>query len=287
MILLTGLESRIGFRVAKRLLKSGYGFTALVEDPDKLSDLKSKEVTFIKGDLSKSDNIKKAMDGIENAFLLSPVNDNQTKAEKNFIDIAKKQGVEHVVKYSAIGADPDSDLAILRNHGESEKYLKKSDLRYTIIRPSLYMQIFVDLLGQQIRKKREIKLPLRSAKCSYLDERDMTRAIKKVLTSNGHKNRTYTLTGPESLSTKEVAELFTDTMGKKIGYEDIRIKEFRQNLISVGFRDSFAEPYAELFRDIREGAFDLVSDDIYKLTERQTNTFEEFLDDNVKFFLGK
>lgn len=287
MILLTGLESITGLRLARRLLKSGHGFTALVKDPDKFSDLKSKRVTLVKGDLSKSDSIKKAMDGIENAFLLSPISTNQSKLDKNFIDIAKKAGVEDIVKYSAIGADSESESAILRNHGESEKYLKKSGLRYTIIRPNIFMQNFVDLLGHQIRKKREIRLPLRSAKCGYVDARDVTRVIKKVLTSNSQKNKTYTLTGPESLSCKEVAGLISDTMGKKIGYEDIKIKEFRHELVKAGVKDTFAQAYADLYRDIREGAFDLVSDDIYKLTESQPHTFEEFLDDHVKFFLGK
>lgn len=287
MILLTGLESSTGLRVAKRLLKSGHGFTALVKDPDKFSDLKSKKVTLVKGDLSKSDSIKKAMDGIENAFLLSPISTNQSKLDKNFIDIAKKAGVEDIVKYSAIGADSESESAILRNHGESEKYLKKSGLRYTIIRPNIFMQNFVDYYGQHIRKKKEIRLPLKNAKCGYVDARDTARLIKKVLTSNSQKNKTYTLTGPESLSGKEIAELISDTMGKKINYVDIKPKEFKQDLMKVGFKESLAESYADLYKHIREGMFDLLTDDIYKLTDSQPHTFEEYLDDNVKFFLGK
>ncbi|MCH7519861.1 MAG: NAD(P)H-binding protein, partial [Candidatus Dadabacteria bacterium] len=90
MILLTELTSTTGRRVAKRLLKSGHSFTALVRDVDKAADLKSKKVTLVKGDLSKPDSIKKAMDGIEIAFLLPPGTENQFKLEKNFIDAAKK-----------------------------------------------------------------------------------------------------------------------------------------------------------------------------------------------------
>ena len=72
MILLTGLSGTTGLKVAKRLIKSGHGFTALVKDPDKFPELNSKKVTSVKGDLSKSDAVTKAMEGIENAFLLSP-----------------------------------------------------------------------------------------------------------------------------------------------------------------------------------------------------------------------
>ncbi|MEX0999428.1 MAG: NAD(P)H-binding protein [Thermodesulfobacteriota bacterium] len=108
MILLTGLSEATGHRVARRLLKSGHDFTVLINDEQKDLDLKSKKVTLIKGNLSKPDAIKKAMEGIESALLISPITEGQFKLEKNFIDAAKKAGVKHVVKYSAIGADPDS-----------------------------------------------------------------------------------------------------------------------------------------------------------------------------------
>jgi len=287
MILLTGLSSTTGFRVARRLYKSGHEFTALVSDTDKYPDLKSKKVTLVKGNLSKPDSIKKAMEGVESALLISPIMSNQFKLEKNFIDAAKKAGIKHVVKYSAIGADTDSPSAILKNHGESEKYLKKSGLRYTIVRPNIFMQNFVDYYGPQIKNKKEIRLPLRNAKCGYIDVRDAARLIKKVLTSNGQKNKTYTLTGPESLSGKEIAELISDTMGKKINYVDIKLKEFKQDLMDIGFKETVAEAYSELYRYVRDGICDQVTDDIYKLTDSQPHTYEEFLDDNVKLFLRK
>lgn len=287
MILLTGLSDSAGLRVARRLYKSGHEFTALTRDPSKYLDLKSKRVTFVKGDLSKPESIRKAMEGVENALLISPILDTQFKLEKNFIDAAKKSGVKHVVKYSAIGADPDSPSQILRNHGESERYLKKSGLRYTIIRPNIFMQNFVDFYGQEIRKKKLLKLPIKNAKCGYVDVRDTARLIKKVLTSNGHRDKTYTLTGPESLNCKEIAELISDTMGKKVSYVDIKPKEFKKNLISAGIKESHAEALSDLYKYVKDGIYDQITDDIYKLTDSQPHTFEEFLDDNVKFFLRK
>ncbi|MCK5391063.1 MAG: SDR family oxidoreductase [Deltaproteobacteria bacterium] len=287
MILLTGLSTATGRRVAKRLLKSGHSFTALLRDGDKAPDLKSKKVTLVKGDLSKPDSIKKAMDGIENAFLLPPTSENQFKLEKNFIDAAKEAGVKHLVKYSVLGADPDSPSTILKYHGQSEKYLKDSGLRYTLIRPNLFMQNFVNFYGQQIRKKKEIRLPLKNAKCGYVDVRDTVRLINKVLTSNGSKNKIYTITGPESLSCLEITELFSEAMGKKINYVEIKPKEFKKKMIEAGVKERVAEAYSELYKLVRDGLYDQVTDDIYKLTDRQPHTFEEFLDDNIKFFLKR
>ena len=287
MILLTGLRGTTGLQVAKRLVKSGHRFTALVKDPKKFSDLNSKKVTLVKGGLGSPDSVEKAMEGIENAFLLSPVSDDRFKLEKNFIDAAKKAGVQHIVKYSAIGADPKSPSSILSQHGQSEEYLKDSGLKYTIIRPNIFMQNFVDYYGQQIKKKKEIRLPLRDAKCGYVDVRDTARLIRKVLTSNGNKDKVFTVTGSESLSCIEVSELFSEAMGKKIKYIEIKPKEFKKDMINSGVKEEIAEAFTDLFKIVREGVYDEVTDDIYKVTDRQPHTFDEFLDDNIKFFLKK
>ena len=59
MILLTGLDSSTGLRVAKKLLKSGHGFNALVKDAAKIPEIKSKKVTLIKGSLDNNDSLLK------------------------------------------------------------------------------------------------------------------------------------------------------------------------------------------------------------------------------------
>lgn len=287
MILLTGLNSRTGLRVARKLLKSGHSFTALVKDTSEFPELKSKKVDLVKGSLENPESLTKAMDGIDNALLISQVSDKQYKIEKNFIDAAKKAGVKHIVKFSAIGADPDSPSEILRAHGQSEKYLKKSDLRYTIVRPNIFMQNFVEFYGQDIKKKKQLKLPLNNAKCSYVDIRDTVRVITKVLTTNGSKNKSYDVTGPESLSCFEIAGLFSDAMGKKIKYTEIKPKEFKKDMIDAGVKEPIAEAYTELYKLVREGICKQVTDDIYKVTDRQPHTFDEFLDDNIKFFIKK
>ncbi len=285
MILLTGLGSSTGLRVAKKLLKSGHGFNALVRDTAKIPEIKSKRVNLIKGRLDDTDSLLEAMDGIDNALLISPYSDNQYKIEKNFIDVAKKAGVKHLVKFSAIGADPDSPSLILKNHGQSEKYLKKSGLRYSIVRHNIFMQNFVDFYGKDIKKKKQLKLPIKNAKCGYVDVRDTVRVITKVLRSNGNKSKEYDVTGPESLSCFEVAELFSDAMGKKIKYTEIKPKEFKKEMIDMGVKEPTAEAYTDLYKLIRDGICSKVTDDIYKVTDRQPHTFDEFLDDNIKFFL--
>ncbi len=287
MILLTGATGTTGRRVARRLSKWGYKFSVLVKDPDKAPNLKSSKIELIKGDFRKPDSLKKAMDGIEHAFLLPPGTKDQVELEKNFIDAAKETGVRYIVKYSAIGADPDSPSELLRWHGESEKYLEQSGLRYSIVRPNIFMQNFVNYWGEQIRDNREFRLPFKDAKCGWVDVRDVGRLIAKVLTENGRSGNVLTITGPESLSCGEVAEIFTNAVGKKVKYIEVKPKEFKKDMLKAGVNERLASAWTELYKLASEGLFDVVTDTFYQVTEKQPGTFEEFVDDNLSEFLKK
>jgi uncharacterized protein YbjT (DUF2867 family) len=287
MIMLTGATGTTGRRVARRLTKWGYRFTAMVTDPDKVSDLKSSKVELVKGDFGKPDSLKRAMEGVEHAFLLPPNTENQFKLERNFIDAAKESGVKYLVKYSAIGANPDSPSRLLKWHGEAENYLAQSGIRHSIVRPNIFMQNFTNHHARQIREKREIRLPFGGAKCGWVDVRDISRLIAKILTENGHQSSILTVTGPESLGCKDIAGIFSTAVGKKVEYVDVKPKEFKKELIESGMPELLAEAVTELHKLVSEDLCDVVTDTFYQITERQPHTFDEFLDDNFTLFLKK
>ena len=287
MILLTGATGTTGRRVARRLSKWGYKFSALVRDPEKAHNLKSSNIELIKGNFDNPDSLRRAMDGIEHAFLLPPNSENQVRLEKNFIDAARQSGVRYIVKYSAIGADPDSRCDLLRWHGESEEYLEHSGLRYSMVRPNIFMQNFVNFYADSIREKREFRLPLKDAKCGWVDVRDIGRLIAKILTQNGNSEKIYTVTGPESLSADVLADIFSNAVGKKVRYIDIKPREFKKDLLSGGVSETLASAYTELYKLLSDGLCDVVTDTFYEVTEKQPRTFDEFVDDNLSEFLKK
>jgi uncharacterized protein YbjT (DUF2867 family) len=287
MILLTGATGTTGRRVARRLTKWGYRFSALVRDPDKSPGLKSSKVELIKGDLRKPDSLRRAMEGIEHAFLLPPNSENQFLLERNFIDAARESGVKYLVKYSAIGADPDSPSRLLKWHGEAEKYLEQSGIRYSIVRPNIFMQNFTNLYAGRIREEKEFRLPFGDARCGWADVRDIGRLIARILTENGHKNSILTVTGPESLSCNDIAEILSQAIGKKIEYADVKPKEFKKEMIESGVPEIMAEAVTELYKLVSDGLCDVVTDTFYSITEKQPRTFDEFVDDNLPLFLKK
>lgn len=81
--------------------------------------------------MSQPGTLSRALDGIDHALLLSSPDRNQVEIQGNFIEAAKKAGVRHVVKFSAIGADPNASARLLKGHGITERQLEQSGMGFT------------------------------------------------------------------------------------------------------------------------------------------------------------
>ncbi|MGI8988490.1 MAG: NAD(P)H-binding protein [Bryobacteraceae bacterium] len=143
MILITGATGTSGSEIAKQLSATGTRFRALVWDRRKTGPLSGLNVEPVEGDLGKPETLAKALEGIDRALLLSSPDERQVEFQGNFIDAAKRAGVRHVVKFSAIGAAPDSISKFLRWHAQTERQLEQSGMGHTHLRPSSFMQNFL------------------------------------------------------------------------------------------------------------------------------------------------
>jgi hypothetical protein len=52
----------------------------------------------------------------------------------------RQAGVRHVVKLSAIGASPESPIALMREHHEVDEEVRKGPSSWTLLNPHFYMQ---------------------------------------------------------------------------------------------------------------------------------------------------
>src|SRR5262245_53250053 len=125
MILITGGTGKSGQETVKTLLDRGEIPRVLARDPAKAAMLLGDEVEIARGDFSDPKSVEAAMEGVDRALLLSPPSDQLVEIEKEFVDSAKRCGVQHVVKLSAFGAAPDAAEGFCKWHGISEEYLKK------------------------------------------------------------------------------------------------------------------------------------------------------------------
>jgi uncharacterized protein YbjT (DUF2867 family) len=100
---------------------------------------------------------------------------------------------------------------------------------------------------------------------SFVDVRDIAAVAAKLLTEHDesesrHFGKAYNITGPESLSYYQAAEILSNTAGKKINYVDIPEADARRGMKAMGMNESFINTALELFDNYRKGYASQVSD---------------------------
>jgi uncharacterized protein YbjT (DUF2867 family) len=285
LILVSGATGKVGSELVRLLAAGGERVRALVRDPAAATSLLMPGVELARGDLEEPETLDAAMAGVDKAFLLPPGTMRQVKQEAQFIDAALRARLHQVVKLSLLSADPKSPGPIPQWHGMAERRLEQSGLPYTHLRPNFYMQNLL-WFARSIRSKDAFFLPLKDARAALVDARDVAAAAVAALTTPGHEGRTYTLTGPGSLSFADVAEILSRATGRTISYVDIDPGEFKKLIIRQW---NVIEPYADaavsIWRGMSAGGYQAVSDDYVRLTGRAPRRLAAFVEENIEAFV--
>ena len=112
MILVTGATGTVGREVLKRLADRGQQIRAVTRNLRKLDGQEPPHVQFVQGDFDDPDSMRRACTGVERAFLLSNSTERAEQQQVAFVEMARKSGVQHIVKLSQYcGHNPSSVCA--------------------------------------------------------------------------------------------------------------------------------------------------------------------------------
>ena len=83
----------------------------------------------------------------------------------------------------------------------------------------------------------------------------------------------------------QVANIFTEVLGKKVGFEALTAEEAVQRYVALGVPEGWAKflAYAEI--GIKNGDEDRLSDDVLDVTGRSPKKFRDFVKENKAFWL--
>ncbi|MFK8029560.1 MAG: SDR family oxidoreductase [Gammaproteobacteria bacterium] len=282
-ILVAGATGTNGRELLRQLSLRRIPVRALARDVNKAAYLASNSVELVEGDLADAESLTTALGGIEKAFIVTAVHPDTTKRFENFFNSAIKAGVQHVVKFSGLSASKESPSIILRQHGESDELLVQSGLAYTLLRPNSFFQ---NMLWQtkSIADTGEFSLPFGDAKQSMVDVRDLAAAAVRVLTESGHEDKTYNLTGPDSLSYFDVAGILSRVAGKEIVYAPVSTDQALKTMLESGLPQWDAQALCEIQAYFAMGHHSMVTDDLTNLLGRPATRFEQFAQDFGRSF---
>ncbi len=279
-LLLTGVGGNTGRVIAEELLARNIPFRAMTHRPRHLVDFRAQGMHAVFGDFDAPNSLLEALEGVEKAYLVCTPDEKLVQRETAFIAAAKQAGVRHVVMCSAYLSGENAETQNLRSHGVIEKALKESGMTYTILRPVGFMQTFTMFLWDMVQKAHVISMPTGDGGMAFIDVRNVGQVGLKALLEPGHENKIYDLTGPESLSMHQLAEILSRVLGREIIYLPSEEKELMRVMSVLGVPKTPAEHVLKIFRMQREKRLEMVLPTLQELGIEPI-TYQQFAEDYV------
>ena len=273
MVLVTTPNGKVGSEVVRMLLEKDVAVRvgALSVDKARRAFPHAEVVPF---DFDDERTVQAAVAGVDTMYLASPGPMNGA-AVKRGVDHAQAAGVKRIVRLSAAGVEQgDSPLRQLEQHIEG------SDLAWTFLRPSWFLQNYSTMHAQTIAEEGAFYEPTGDGKTSFIDARDIAAVAVHTLTQDGHHGQAYVLTGEQAYDRYEVAQAVTKATGKDVRYVPIEDAQFLESMAASGMPEAYSALMSNLYGIVRAGWTEQTTDTIRNLLGRPPITLEQFAVDH-------
>src|ERR1035438_7001447 len=226
-------SGNVGTPVALELARLGHQVTLTVRTPKPNADWDKLGIRQVPFDINDQASMTGALKGGEAFFSLTPLVENLVAAGTSAIRAAEEAGIRKIVRMSAQSASPAAAIQLGRWHFAVEKAAEDSGIPFTILRPANFMQNYLTFgTSETIKTQSSFYAPLGDGKISVIDTRDISAVAARVLVEPGHEGKRYDLTGDESLSNQEIAEIISKALGRKITYVSIPAAKAKEEMAS-------------------------------------------------------
>jgi NAD(P)H dehydrogenase (quinone) len=275
-ILVMGATGQVGGAVVSELVKyANIEVVAAARDVGKAGHL---GVPVVHLDLDKIETFEPALDGVDNVFMATGYTVDMLRQSKDLVNAAKRADVKHIVHLGACGND-DTRVAHYGWHQFIERYIEWSGIRFTHLRPEIFMQNLLGYGGESYVKDGVIKHYVGAARLSWVDCEDVaTVAAACLLDPATHAGRTHRL-GYEAKTYYELAEAFSEALGQPFSYEPQPPADFLRNVLAAGAEPAYMKCVFDSYTDLSNGkdiGADEVFDNFHVITGRQPKTIAQF-----------
>jgi uncharacterized protein YbjT (DUF2867 family) len=271
MILITGASGNVGKEVLKQIAQTGPQVRAAFQSVNKAAAPSGVEIVTV--DYNQPETLRTALKGVERVFLVGPPTAQLPALERKAMEVIAQSDVRQVVKLSAMGG---REAIFPRQHAQSEDYILSSGVPYTFLRPNGFMQNIVNYNAPTINAQNAFYGSEGDGQVSQIDLRDVAAVAVRALTEDGHVGKAYTLTGPQALTNREIAQILSDKLGREIRYINLPPAQLKDALLSAGVPEWNANALLDLQRLYREGKAATVSQDVERILGRKPINFAQF-----------
>jgi len=269
-IVITGASGQLGRLTANLVLDRVPASEVILttRHPEALSDLAERGAAVRHADFDRPETLAEAFASGERLLLISTEDlGRRTAQHRTAIEAARVANMRHVAYTSYLNPVEDNPAVITPSHRDTEMALRYSGLAWTALRNSFYAEYQVPA-GAQAVATGQLVHNSGDGRIAYVSREDCAAAAATVLTTDGHENKTYDITGPEALSQDKVAALLSEVSGRPVEAVAIDDEAFVQGLTAASVPEPAAREIASYGRAIREGYLYKASEVVEDLTGR-------------------
>ena len=243
-IIVSGASGQLGSLVIDELLARKVAPEDLIlvsrtPNTDHLNAYAARGASVRFGDFNQPESLDAAYGGGTRMLLISINGGGGDRPELHrvAIDAAVRAGVKQIAYTSYVNADRYEDSTIAVDHLRTERILQESGVAWTMLRNQIYANGLVDQAVQIVSDGRYVT-HTPDARVAYVTREDCAAAAAAVLTTPGHDNKAYNITGPDAIGPRELVALATEISGKPVELVVLSEADYRRRLAESGMPDA-------------------------------------------------
>ena len=234
MDLVVGATGILGSEICRRLRERGEDVRGLVRktsDPAKVEQLRKLGCETVVGDLQNKASLDRACKGIEVVISTAAttisrqphdsLEKTDLQGQLNLIDAAERNDVKRFVLISVSGNMDDRSTLVAGKRKVEEK-LRESGISYTILRPSVFMEVWLSpLVGFDAQNGKAQLFGGGDRPLSFVSLFDVAEFAVRSATGDRAANQTLEVGGPEAVTLREVVTIFERECGRKFDVSSV------------------------------------------------------------------
>ncbi|SEO87407.1 NmrA family NAD(P)-binding protein [Actinacidiphila rubida] len=275
-VVVTGATGHLGRLVIDGLLAvlPADRIVAAVRDKEKAADLAARGVELRLADYDRPETLDGVFGKGDVVLLISaPEVGRRLPQHTAVVEAAKAAGAARLV-YTGVLGGPDADFVLADEHKATEQMILDSGLPHTFLRNGWYHENYTAQIPVQL--EHGVVGSAGDGRIGAASRADYAAAAVAVLTTDGHENRAYELSGDHAWTLAEYAAELSRQSGREVAHQDVPAEVLRDILTGAGVPAPFADilvdvDVAAIGRGLLEGG----SGDLSRLIGRPTTSLAD------------
>jgi NAD(P)H dehydrogenase (quinone) len=272
-IVITGATGHLGNLVIAELLAAGVpadGITAVARSKEKAGELVAKGVQLHIADYDQPETLAGAFKPGDRVLMISGSEAGKRVPQHTaVVNAAKAAGVAQLA-YTGVFGGPKADFLLAGEHRATEQLILDSGLPYTFLRDNWYTEVYLQDIRGIVERGAIVNNVAPTSRVATAARADYAAAAAVVVSTDGHLNKAYELSGDTEWTFGEFAAEVSRQTGKTVVHTTLPAEENKELLVSVGVPAGFAEVLVDVDNAINRGALAGTPGDLARLIGRPT-----------------